>query len=113
MTTGSLGEQMKLELLAGVGGLGREVRGCHIGDLLSWVMSRLGEGGAWITVIGNVNAVAVAKLTDAACVILCESAHLDEDARQQADANEIPVFSSPRSAYDLALAFSRLHRNEV
>ena len=66
-----------------------EVSGCYIGDLLSWAMSRAGEHEAWITVMGNVNAVADAALADCACIILCDRAPLDDDARARAD---IPVF---------------------
>ena len=40
----------------------KNVTGCYSGDLLSWVMSRAKEGDVWLTVMGNVNAVAVAVL---------------------------------------------------
>ena len=40
----------------------REIAGIFTGDLLSWAMGRAKEGDAWFTVMGNVNAVAVAAL---------------------------------------------------
>ena len=45
----------------------REVSGCYIGDLLSWVMGRAQEDNAWITIMSNINVIAVASLADTAC----------------------------------------------
>ena len=80
-----------------------EVSGCYIGDLLSWAMSRAGEHEAWITVMGNVNAVAVAVLAECACIILCDRAPLDDDARARAEQQGVVVLQSEEHAYALAL----------
>ena len=46
----------------------RVVTGGYVGDLLSWVMGRARSGQAWITIMSNINTVAVASLADvAAC----------------------------------------------
>ena len=58
----------------------REVTGTYCCDLLSIAMSRAPEGCAWVTVMGNINTLAVAALTDAACIILAEGVTLDEPA---------------------------------
>lgn len=108
MTVNQLAQALRLRVIAGEGGLGQDVDGCYIGDLLSWVMSRLEEKNAWITVMGNVNAVAVAKLAEASCIVLCEGAHLDADAKAQADANAVPVLAGEDTAYALATAFAAL-----
>ena len=50
----------------------REIKGVYIGDLLSWVMGRATSGDAWVTIMSNINVIAVAQLTDVACVILAE-----------------------------------------
>lgn len=86
----------------------RAVEGCYCGDLLSWVMSRIKENDVWLTVMGNINSIAVCVLSDCACVVLTENAPLDEDAKLKAEAMSIPVFQSEKSAYDLALEISRL-----
>lgn len=101
-------ERLGLKALAGVNedSLEREIEGCYIGDLLSWVMARASSGDAWITVMGNINALAVASLTDSACIILAENATLDENARLKSDSAGIPVLSSEEKAYELAV---RLH----
>ena len=62
----------------------REITGCYSGDLLSWVMSRAQEGDVWLTVMGNINAVAVAVLTECACIVLTENASLDDQAKEKA-----------------------------
>ena len=50
----------------------RPVEGGYCGDLLSWVMGRAPAGGAWLTIMSNVNVAAVAALADTACVVLAE-----------------------------------------
>ena len=86
----------------------RAVEGCYCGDLLSWVMSRIKENDVWLTVMGNINSIAVCVLSDCACIILTENAPLDEDAKLKAEAMSIPVFQSEKSAYDLAVEISKL-----
>lgn len=108
MTVKNLCEALSLTALTGECGFDREVEGCYIGDLLSWVMGRAKEDCAWITVMGNVNAIAVAKLADLPCIILCEQAHLDEDAKKQAMAQNIAILAGEDPAYELAVKFSRL-----
>ena len=46
----------------------KEVEGGYCGDLLSFVMSHAKCGDCWFTVMGNVNAVAVAVLSDCAAM---------------------------------------------
>ena len=86
----------------------KEIEGAYIGDLLSWVMGRAEENCAWITIMSNVNVVAVASLADVACVILAEGVVLPDDARATASQKGINVFSSKKTAYELAIAMSEL-----
>ena len=81
----------------------REVEGVYIGDLLSWVMGRAKSGDAWITIMSNVNTIAVATLADTACIILAEGVFLDEGVRETAEAKGINVISTSLSAYSAAL----------
>ena len=84
----------------------REVTGCYSGDLLSWVMSRAKEGDVWLTVMGNINAVAV--LTDCACIVLTENASLDEQAKDKAELQGICFLQSEKNAYELSVEISKL-----
>ena len=100
-------EALGLEVLC-PGDADREITGGYCGDLLSWVMGRAQAGDAWITVMGNLNAIGVAVLADTSCIILAENAWLDEDARQKADQQGVAVLGSERTSYQLALGISRI-----
>lgn len=81
----------------------REITGVYIGDLLSWVMGRAHEGDAWITIMSNINIVAVASLIDMACIILAEDVSLTDDIISTANQKGINILSCQESAYDIAV----------
>ena len=72
-------------------------------DLLSIAMGRAPAGSAWVTVMANMNTLAVASLTDAACVILAEGAALDDLCLQKAKTQGITVFETALPVFDAAL----------
>ncbi len=84
------------------GELDREITDCYIGDLLSWVMGRASENCAWLTVMGNINAIAVATLADVSCIILTENAALDENAKAKAEAMGVTILQTELNSYKLA-----------
>ena len=84
----------------------REIKNVYIGDLLSWVMGRAQADDAWITIMSNINVVAVASLADTACVILAEGVTLDEETLNTAKAKGINVLTTELSAYQAAKALS-------
>ena len=81
----------------------KEITGCYIGDLLSWVMGRAKSGDAWITIMSNINICAVAALTDAACIILAQSVTLDDNVKALAETKGINVLKTDLPAYEAAL----------
>ena len=107
MTVRQLADTLSLTVLC-EGDLDREVCGGYCGDLLSWVMSRADAGCAWITVMGNINAVAVCALAEISCLILADNAVLDEAARARAESEELPILRGDRNISELAVALSRL-----
>ena len=80
----------------------RSVTGCYIGDLLSWVMGKAQSGDVWITIMNNINIVAVAALTDCACIILCEGVTAAPEIINKAAAEGIIILSCKKAAYELA-----------
>lgn len=72
-------------------------------DLLSIAMGRAPVGCAWVTVMGNMNTLAVASLADAACIIMAEGAVLDEMAMKKAKEQEITVLDTELPIFDAAL----------
>ncbi|MCH5191753.1 MAG: hypothetical protein J1F23_06265 [Oscillospiraceae bacterium] len=107
MTVKELAEKLNLSVLVD-GDLTREVTGGYCGDLLSWVMGRAQSGDCWFTVMGNINAVAVAVLADCSCIVLTENATLDDDARTRAQMQEVTILSSEENTYKLAVRLGEL-----
>lgn len=85
----------------------REIHGVYVGDLLSWVMGRAKADNAWITIMSNVNILAVATLADTACVILAEDVVPESEVLTAAREKEINVLSTPLTAYEAAVVLSR------
>lgn len=104
MTVSELSGLPKLEPLCLGTGLDRPVLSVYSCDLLSFVMGRAPEGCAWITVMGNVNAIAVAVLADVACIVLAEGASIDEDALARAQQQGVTVLRTGLPVFEAGLA---------
>ena len=90
------------------GELDREIKDCYIGDLLSWVMGRAPADSAWLTVMGNINSIAVATLADVSCIVLVESAALDDEAKAKAEMHDVTILSTDKNSYTLVVELSKL-----
>ena len=86
----------------------RQIQDVYIGDLLSFVMGRMSSDSAWITIMSNINIVAVATLSDASCIILAEGVVIDEEVKSTAKDKNVNILSSSLSAYKIAKAISNL-----
>lgn len=84
----------------------REVTGCYMGDLLSWVMGRAKGDDAWITIMSNINIIAVASLADVSCIILSEGVTVDSDIIETAKQKEVNILSSVLPSYETAVKVS-------
>lgn len=84
----------------------REINGGYVGDLLSWVMGRAKENDAWITIMSNVNVIAVATLSDVSCVIFAEGVVPDEELISLANDKGVNLLSSELAAYEIAVRIS-------
>ena len=72
-------------------------------DLLSVAMSKAPAGCCWVTVMGNINTLAVASLADCACVVLAEGTVLDESVVAKAQQQEINLLKTELPIFDAAL----------
>ncbi len=86
----------------------RDVSGGYAGDLLSWVMGRAKAGDAWVTIMSNVNIVAVATLADPACIILSEGVNPDEEALKKAEVMGVNILGSPKDTFALCAEIAAL-----
>lgn len=103
-----LKDSLPLKLLTENINLDNEIAGCYIGDLLSWVMANAKNKDVWITVMGNVNAIAVATLLNISCIILADGAALDDDAKEKAISQNIPIFVTDLNSYEISIKISKL-----
>lgn len=81
----------------------REIRGAYVGDLLSWVMGRAAADNAWLTIMTNVNIVAVAALTDTSCILLCEGVTPEQSVLDTAAAKGVNILQSAKPIYETAV----------
>ena len=107
MTVQDLIDRLNLTVLV-EDDIDREVTDCYVGDLLSWVMGRAPADSAWLTVMGNINSIAVATLADVSCIILVENAALDADAKAKAEMHGVNILITPENSYHLAVKISKL-----
>lgn len=84
----------------------REINGAYVGDLLSWVMGKAMADNVWITIMSNVNIVAVATLVDVACILLAEGVALSDDVLETAKSKGVNVLSTALPAYEAAKKIS-------
>lgn len=89
------------------GDVNKPFEGVYVGDLLSRAMSHVEADNIWVTIMSNVNVVAVATLTEPAAIVLAEDVVLMPEALAGATENGITVLSSPLSAYDICVRLQR------
>lgn len=107
MKVKDLCEELGWELVTGGGE--REISGgIYCCDLLSIVMGRAPAGSLWITVMGNVNTMAVATLADTACVVVAESMPIDAEALRGARKGNITVVRTKQPVFEAALSAATL-----
>lgn len=88
----------------------REISRVFCCDLLSIAMSKAPADGVWVTVMGNKNTLAVASLTDTACIVLAEGISLDESTLAKAAEEGIAVITTELPVFDMAL---RIHQESL
>lgn len=106
MNAGELARLMGMELLLpDMAGREMKISGCYIGDLLSNVMGKAQTGQLWLTVMTNINVLAVAQLLELAGIVLLEGNQPVEGVLERAADEGIPVFLSGETAYQMAIRF--------
>ncbi len=105
-----IAEALGLKQLGTADGGDRSIAGVYSCDLLSLVMGKAPADCAWLTVMGNLNAVAVATLADIGCIILCHGVPMDEEGLKKANEQEVAVFQSDAPIFETAKAIDLLLR---
>jgi len=86
----------------------REIDGVYIGDLLSWVMGKAQSDNAWVTIMSNLNIVAVASLSDTSCIILAEGVIPEEEVITTALQRQINILSTEMDIYRTAVYLNEI-----
>lgn len=101
MTVKDLAERLNMKPVTS-GDMTAEIKNCYICDMLSFAMARVCPGDAWITVQTNVNVVAVASLSDCACVIIPEDIPVESATIEKANAQNTVILSASQTAFEIA-----------
>ncbi len=72
-------------------------------DLLSIVMGRAPANSAWVTVMANINSVAVASLAEIGVIVLADSVKPDQNVIEKAEENGINILLSTEPVFETAV----------
>jgi hypothetical protein len=99
MTAKELADVLAAEIVS-KGNIGREIVSGMVCDGMSLSIARGCSGMAWVCQRADINVLAVAVMTDAACVIFPQCTQLDEKLIQRAEAENISILITPKSAFE-------------
>lgn len=92
---------LPLEVAAGSSGLGKQVSGGYVSDLLSNVMGFAAPGNLWVTMQGHQNIVAVASLAGLAAIIVAGGVEPEKDTVQKAESEGVVLLTSKLPSFEL------------
>lgn len=101
----------KCELKLVTGSADREIKGYYACDLLSWAISHANEGDLWVTVMNNINILAVASLVDVSCIVIPEDIEIPQALIEKAQEREVTLLSTPLQAAELIIKAHELSKN--
>ena len=78
-----------------------EIQSGYTSDLLSCVMTGAKADGVWVTLIANINIVAVASLLEIPAIIITENAQPDSATITRANQEGIVLLSTPAGNYQV------------
>ena len=103
MTVKQLAQKCGFEIINGNDLPDREISGAYCCDLVSWVIGRARENSALLTVMTNMNVVAVCVMADLSCVVYTENVTPDEQARKKAEENGVFLLRSEKPTFETAV----------
>ncbi len=107
MTALDMANALDFEVLVEGEGAEREIQGIYCCDLLSIVMGRAQADDVWITVMGNINAVAVAVLADVSCILLSENMQFDPESLERAKQQGVCVLKTSLPTFQAAVKIAQ------
>lgn len=108
MTPIELAKQCNFSVINEGEGNDRQIDGIYCCDLLSVVMGRAKANDLWITVMGNLNTVAVAVLSDVSCILLAEGITMDDTGIQKAKQQDVCVLATEQPVFEAAMCATKV-----
>jgi len=81
----------------------KEIGSVFCCDLLSIVMAKASMDCVWVTIMANINSLAVASLVDMSCIVFAEGIMPDELTINKAKEQGITIFYSEKPIFECAL----------
>lgn len=78
-----------------------EFEGAYVGDLLSVVMKSAESGNLLITILCNLNTVAVAVLLDIPVILFTENDEVPQNIIDKANQEQVVLFSTKKKSVDV------------
>lgn len=103
MTLGDFINTNTFNLLNDGGNHDTNISGIYCCDLLSIAMGNAPAGSIWVTVMNNINTLAVASLAECACIVLACNVQAEEAFLNKASEQNISVFQTELPVFDAAL----------
>lgn len=85
-----------------------DITGIYCCDLLSMALGKLKENQIFITVISNINTLAVAYQKKASCIVISENIPQDNEFISIAEKYGITVFRTKLSTFEAALKLNEI-----
>lgn len=98
MTVNEIARKLGYRIVNESDSINKKVTGVYACDLLSHAMAKINEGDAWITVHTNLNVIAVASLTNCACVIIPENIDIESQTVERANEKGVVLLSASKSS---------------
>ena len=76
-------------------------------DLLSIVIGKAPAGCAWVTVMGNMNSVAVASLADVSACVICEDCEVTNEIIDTAKGKGVNLLRTSLPLYEFCVELSK------
>ena len=107
-----LAAALDLEIINMSGG-DTTVKNGYTCDLLSWVIGRAEPGSAFITIMANMNTIAVGMLADSSCIIFCEGVEIDDNMKQKAVGEGVNILRTSKNTFEIsAMIYNKLNERQ-
>ena len=102
MKVSELVEKFGLKVFSGGAGLGNEISGGYVSDLLSDVMGFAAENQVWLTLQTHQNVLAIASLKDLAAVILVKGLQPNPETIAHSEEEGIPLLGTDMGTFEIS-----------